>query len=135
MPRAMWWACVVAAFAATAWAGASWTIGDVSLSCAKTAETGAWFSCGDRAFDVLGIWPLVGVGLLLALPPVVAALTKRQWVSWLAVAALVGLSIAGLANWATTSYWSVLYVAAPLAIVGSVAAMFQRTAPPEGVRP
>lgn len=93
---------------------------EVSLSCSKIGESQSWFRCEDRLVDVLGIWPLVGLGLLLVLPPVVAALAMRRWVSWLVVAVLVGVAIAGLANW--TSLWGSLLFAVLLAALGAVAA-------------
>jgi hypothetical protein len=93
---------------------------EVSLACSKTGESGSSFRCDDHIVHVLGAWPLIGLGLLLATPPVVAALAMRKWVSWLAVAALVGLSIAGLANW--SSFWGSLLFAVPLAALGLVAA-------------
>ena len=90
------------------------------------------FRCDDRIVHVLGVWPLFGLGLLLAAPPVVAALAMRKWVSWFAVAALVGLAIAGLVNWAYTSYWGLLLFAVPLAVLGSIVATFQRAVPRPG---
>lgn len=129
MTRAIWWALAVVAFAFSVWAGASSSMADFSLECSKIGESRSSYQCDDRAVDVLGVWPLVVVGLLLATPPVVAALAIRKWVSWCAVAALVGLSIAGLENWASISYWRLLFIAVPLAILGSIIAAFQRTAP------
>ncbi len=129
MTKALWWALAVVALAFTVWVGASSSMADFSLECSKIGESRSSYQCDDRAVHVLGVWPLVGVGLLLATPPVVAASALRKWVSWCAVAALVGLSIAGLANWASTSYWSLLVIAVPLAILGSIIAAFQRTAP------
>ena len=97
---------------------------EVSFACSKTGESGSSFRCDDRIIHVLGVLPLIGLGLLLATPPVVAALAVRKWVSWLAVAALVGLSIAGLANW--TSFWGSLLFAIPLTALGSVATVMQK---------
>ncbi len=97
--RALWWVCLVAALAFTVWVGVSWTMAEVSLECSKVGESGSSFRCDDRIVHVLGVWPLVGLGLLLATPPVVAVVAMRKWVSWFAVASLVGLSIAGLAKW------------------------------------
>jgi hypothetical protein len=124
--RAVWWALAVAALAFTADVGTSSSMAEVSLSCSKIGESQSSFRCDDRIVHVLGVWPLVGLGLLLATPPVAAALAMRKWVSWFAVAALVGLSVAGLVNWASTSYWGLLLFAVPLAVLGSVAATFQR---------
>lgn len=124
MSRAVWWASMGAALAFTMWVGTSWTMAEVSLACSKTGESGSTFRCDDRIIHVQGVWPLIGLGLLLATPPAVAALAMRKWVSWLAVAALVGLSVAGLANWA--SFWGSLLFAVPLAALGSVAAVLQK---------
>lgn len=75
MSRAVWWALALAALAFTADVGTSWSIAEVSLSCSKIGESQSYFRCDDRIVHVLGVWPLVGLALLLAAPPVVAALT------------------------------------------------------------
>ncbi|MBY4399797.1 ABC transporter permease [Rhodococcus fascians] len=106
---------------------------DVSMACSKIGEGGS-YHCDDRAIDVLGVWPLVAVGLLLATPPAVAALALRQWVSWFAVTTLVVLFIAGIAAVTHDSYWNLLVLALPMAVIGSATAMFQRTAPDGGAR-
>ena len=122
--RAVWWALAVVALSFTAWFG-TWPMVDVSLSCSKSGELyleggrSSW-GCTDSIVDVVGLWPLVVLGVVLAVPPVAAALTRRQWVSWLAVAALVGVSIAGLVHW--SSHWMARLFAAPMAAVGLVAA-------------
>lgn len=90
----------MAALVFTADVGTSASMAEVSLECRKIGESRSFFRCDDRIVHVLGVWPLFGLGLLLAAPPVVAALAMRKWVSWFAVAALVGLAIAGLVNWA-----------------------------------
>ena len=123
MSRAVWWASAVAALAITVWVGTS-PMADVSMSCSKFGElylddSRTSFQCDDSIIRVLGVWPLVGLGLLLTTPPVVAASAMRKWVSWLVVAALVGLSVVGMANWA--SYWRVLLFAIPLAALGWIA--------------
>ncbi|MBP2524224.1 hypothetical protein J3A74_003332 [Rhodococcus sp. PvP104] len=132
MWRAVWWTSGVAALAFVAWVGSSWSMSEVSLSCAKTGESQSSFRCDDRIVHALGIWPLFGLGLLLTAPPMAAALAARMWVSWLAVAALVSLSIIGLANW--SSYWGLLAFAAPLAVLGLLAATLQRVGPRPGSR-
>ncbi|MFD1813951.1 ABC transporter permease [Rhodococcus gannanensis] len=132
MSRAVWWASVVAALAITLWVGNSPMV-DVSMSCSKSGELylddgrTSSFQCDDSITRVLGIWPLVGLGVLLTTPPLVAALAKRQWVSWLAVVLLVGLSVAGIVNWA--SYWRVLLFAVPLAAFGWTAIVVQQAGP------
>ncbi|WP_249305331.1 ABC transporter permease [Rhodococcus sp. 14-2483-1-1] len=133
MVRSVWWALAVAALAFTAWNGLSLTMFDVSMACSKIGEGGS-YHCDDRAIDVLGVWPLVVVGLLLATPSAVAAIAMRQWVSWFAVATLVVLLIAGIASVTHDSYWNLLVLALPMAVIGSITAMFQRTAPGCGAR-
>ena len=128
----MWWALAVVAVAVTASDGTSMAMGDMSLSCSKIGEGGSFYQCDDRAIDVLGVWPLVWVVLLLAAPLVVAALAMREWVSWVAVAALVGLSLAWLQLWAAPSFWYLLIYAVPLAALGAVAATFQPITPRPG---
>lgn len=133
MLRSVWWALAVAALAFTAWNGLSLTMFDVSMACSKIGEGGS-YHCDDRAVDVLGVWPLVAVGLLLATPPAVAALALRQWVSWFAVTTLVVLFIAGIAAVTHDSYWNLLVLALPMAVIGSATVMFHRTAPDGGAR-
>lgn len=105
------------------WVGASWSMGEVSLSCSKIGESQATFSCSDRIVHVLGFRPLIGLALMLAVPLLVASLVMQKWVTWAAVAALGILTVIGLLNW--TSYWKLLLFAAPLAVIGSVVASFQ----------
>ncbi|QCB52642.1 ABC transporter permease [Rhodococcus sp. PAMC28707] len=100
---------------------------DVSLECSKIGESRSSYRCEDRIVDVIGVWPVVGLGLLLTAPPLVAAVAMRQWVSWLAVAILVGVSIIGLINW--SSYWGELLSAVPLVVLGSVAAALHKSRP------
>ena len=126
MVRSVWWAMAVAALALTAWNGLSLTMLDVSMSCAKTAA-GVSYQCSERAVDVLGVWPLVVVGLLLASPPAIAAIAMRKLVSWIAVGALVVLFIAGVMLVTYDSYSDLLILALPMTVVGSVTAMLQRT--------
>ncbi len=99
---------------------ATLTMMDVSLSCAKVGEGGSEYRCDDWTVSVLGVWPLLGVCLLLAGPAALAAVVARQTVSWLSVASYLGLTIVGLMNVTTTSYLSLLVVSFPLALVGAV---------------
>ncbi|MCZ4520737.1 ABC transporter permease [Rhodococcus ruber] len=133
MLRSVWWALAVAALAFTAWNGLSLRMFDVSMACSKIGEGGS-YHCDDRAIEVLGVWPLVVVGLLLTTPPAVAAIALRQWVSWFAVATLVVLLIAGVVFVTSDSYSNVLVLALPMAVVGSITALFQRTAPGDEAR-
>ncbi|UNQ37589.1 ABC transporter permease [Prescottella equi] len=124
MSRTVWWAAALAALTITVWVATTSSMADISMSCAKIGESGSSFRCDDSIVDVLGVWPLVGLGLLLGTPPAVAALSMRRWVSWLMVAVLAGLSIAGLVNW--SSFWGSLLFAVPLAALGCVATVLQR---------
>ncbi|MGV8875534.1 MAG: ABC transporter permease [Rhodococcus sp. (in: high G+C Gram-positive bacteria)] len=119
MSRAIWWftAVVAVAFGASVWTSGS--MGDVSLECSKIGESRSYYRCEDRIVDTLGVWPVIGLGLLLAAPPVFAASVMRKRVSWTAVALLVGISMAGLMNW--YSFWGSLLAAVPLVVLGSAA--------------
>ncbi|OZC75370.1 hypothetical protein CH251_10295 [Rhodococcus sp. 06-462-5] len=110
------------------WDANSLTMFDMSMSCSKIGEGGT-YECGDRAIDVLGVWPLIGVGLLLATPPAVAAIAMRKSVSWFAVVVLLGLFVTGLFRITSDSYTRLLIFALPLAVIGSVITAFQRTVP------
>lgn len=134
MVRSAWWVLAVAAVALTAWNATSLTMFDMSMSCSKIGE-GSSYQCSDRAIDVLGVWPLVGVGLTLASPPVVAAIALRKWVSWLAVAVLVSLFVAGVLRITADSYTRLFIFALPMAVLGSIIAAFQRTVPRPTVGP
>ncbi|WP_407727522.1 ABC transporter permease (plasmid) [Rhodococcoides fascians] len=131
MARSVWWALAVAALTFTVWNAASLKMLDVSMACSKVGESSS-YQCGDRAIDVLGVWPLVGVGLLLATPPAVAAIAMRKSLSWLAVIVLLGLFVAGLLSVTSDSYLQLLIFALPIAAVGAITAPFQRTVPRPG---
>lgn len=131
MARSVWWALAVAALVFTAWNAASLKMLDVSMACSKIGESSS-YQCGDRAIDVLGVWPLVGVGLLLATPPAAAAIAMRKSVSWLAVIILLGLFVVGLLSVTSDSYLQLLIFALPIAAVGAITAPFQRTVPRPG---
>lgn len=126
MSRTIWWALAVAVLPFTVWNAMSLRMFDVSMSCAKIGESGS-YECGDRAIDVLGVWPLIALGLLLATPPLVAAIAMRKSVSWLAVTVLIGLSIAGVLLVPRSSYWSLLVFALPMAALATIAAACQPT--------
>ena len=126
MARSVWWALAVAALAFTAWNATSLTMLDVSMACSKIGESRS-YQCGDRVIDVLGVWPLVGVGLLVATPPAVAAIAMRKSASWLAVAVLLGLFVVGVFRITTDSYLNLLIFALPMAVLGAITATFQPT--------
>lgn len=109
MVRASWWALAAIATAFSLWFGATATMADVDMGCAKVAESGADFRCDHRVSDVMGAWPLLGLGFLLATPPVVAAVAGRMWVSCVAVVVLIAVTAVGLANW--THFWGTLLFA------------------------
>ncbi|ETD34158.1 hypothetical protein W823_03615 [Williamsia sp. D3] len=125
--RAVWWGMALTA-SVYAIAMSMEPVAGVSLSCSKTGVLGldgdrSSLQCGDSLVNVLGVWPLVQLGMLLTIPPVLAALVMRRWMSWLVVATFVALTFIGVANWA--SFWVSLWIAAPMAIVGLVAATVQ----------
>ncbi|MDJ0360648.1 ABC transporter permease [Rhodococcus sp. H29-C3] len=124
--RSVWWALAVAALAFTLWDATSVTMLDMSMACSKVGESSS-YQCGDRAIDVLGVWPLVGVGLLMATPPAVAAIAMRKSVSWLAVVVLLGLFVVGVFRITTDSYSKLLIFALPMAVLGAITAMLQPT--------
>ena len=120
MVRAAWWVLAVIALAFSIWFAVTGTMADVDLGCAKVAEGGAAFECGDRITDVLGIWPPVWLGISLVAPSAVAG---RVWASGAATVALIVAGIVGLANW--TGFWGTLLVALPLAALGAFVTFIQ----------
>ena len=133
--RLVWWVLAVAAVGLAAWAGGS-PVSGMSLSCSKTGvfdDGQTSVQCDDSMVQVFGVWPLVLLGLLLVIPPVMAAMAMRWWVSWLVVAAFVGLLFVGLLNW--TSFWGLLLIAVPLAVVGFLVAVVQLIAHLVDARP
>lgn len=125
--RASWWILAIAAVALTLWIGSS-PIGDVSMSCGKIGELKLSgvpqnAQCSDSIWQVLGVRPMAFLGLSMTIPLVVAALAMRMWASWLAVVALLTVSIGGLVNWAT--YWGILLAAFPLAGIAFLLALVQ----------
>ena len=120
MVRAAWWVLAVIALAFSIWFAVTRTMADVDLGCAKVAEGGAAFECGDRITDVLGIWPPVWLGISLVAPSAVAG---RVWASGAATVALIVAGIVGLANW--TGFWGTLLVALPLAALGAFVTFIQ----------
>ncbi|MFW0795090.1 hypothetical protein AAFP30_14860 [Gordonia sp. CPCC 205515] len=121
--RAAWWILAGLAAVFTVWE-AGQPVGTVSLSCAKSGtlyESGvrSGATCDDSMIDALGVWPLIQLGVLLAVAPVVAAVCIRVWVSWLACAALAVLAGFGLGHWA--GFWILLLLAgAPMTVVALV---------------
>ncbi|MGZ8177403.1 ABC transporter permease [Williamsia sp. SKLECPSW1] len=98
------------------------TIGATDLGCSKTGTPGRdGFSCADPITDLVGWWPFVAMGLLLAGPPVIAAVARRVWVSWLVVVCLVAVGVWGVGHW--TGEWSTLILGLPLAVLGAAVAV------------
>lgn len=123
--RAAWVALGVLALAFALWNAfepAGWS----SMSCGKIGELdepgvrpGA--TCDDPVWSAYGVWPPVTLGVLLSAAPLVAVLVMRWWVSWIAIAALAGLTVYGLAHW--TGFWGLLMVGgAPMTIAAIVIA-------------
>lgn len=128
MVRAVWWVLAAAAVLVTVWSAHSLTMFDMSTACSKIGES-SFYRCGDRAVDVLGVWPLVGVGAVLAAPPAAAAVAMRKSVSWFAVAALAALFVVGVLRITHDSYSNQFLFALPLAVVGAITAAFQTAGP------
>ncbi|PYE15968.1 hypothetical protein DFR67_109196 [Williamsia limnetica] len=134
--RVVWLGLAVVAVLFTVWTALS-PAGGVSLSCSKSGQLGlegsrAALNCDDSIVRVFGVWPLVQLGQLLAIPPAVAALVMKRWVSWLVVLTFLVLAFVAVANW--TSFWVSLSFAVPMAAVGLVAASVQHIVPPAGPR-
>lgn len=117
-------------------AGAVWVAGlpvsDISMSCRKAGEL--WLDgaplgadCSDSIVSVIGYGPPVGLGLLLAAPPLLAAVAMRRWVSWLAVVLLLILTFVGLTHW--SDFWGHLMGAFPLAAAALVLAVLPIESP------
>ncbi|OPX17219.1 hypothetical protein B1964_00750 [Gordonia sp. i37] len=123
--RCLWCVIAVGALAFVIWA-AYQPVGFVSLGCGKGGvleETGTrpGATCADTAFSALGPWPLIQLGLALALPPIVAAIVMRCWVSWLVVPVILVVAFVGLANWAF--FWGLLTLAGvPMAVLSLIIA-------------
>lgn len=126
--KVLWWGLALVAVAFAVGVAMS-PVGDVSLACSKSGDLGlgdgqASWQCDDSIVDVLGFWPLVQLGLVLALPPVVAAVTMRRWVAWLVAMAFVVLTLVGIANW--SGFWISLWFAIPMGIASAVIALVQQ---------
>ncbi|WP_207841916.1 ABC transporter permease [Williamsia soli] len=116
----------------TVWTAMS-PAGGVSLSCSKSGQldlegSRAALQCDDSIVRVEGVWPLVQLGQLLAIPPAVAALVMRRWVSWLVVFTFLVLTFIAVANW--SSFWVSLGFAVPMFAVGLLAASVQQILQP-----
>ncbi|MCZ4553136.1 ABC transporter permease [Gordonia rubripertincta] len=130
--RIVWWGLAAAAVVFTVWTAMS-PAGGVSLSCSKSGQldlegSRAALQCDDSVLRVVGVWPLVQLGQLLAIPPAVAALVMKRWVSWLVVATFVVLTFIAVANW--SSFWVSLGFAVPMFAIGLLAASAQHIVQP-----
>ncbi|RPA59460.1 hypothetical protein EF294_13310 [Gordonia oryzae] len=123
--RCLWCLLAACALAFVIWA-AYQPVGFVSMGCGKGGvleETGTrpGATCEDSTFSALGPWPLIALGLALAVPPIGAAFVMRCWVSWLVVPAMLVVSFVGLANWAF--FWGLLTLAGvPMAVLSLIIA-------------
>ncbi|WHU46687.1 hypothetical protein QNM97_22360 [Gordonia sp. L191] len=123
--RCLWCVLAVGALAFEIWA-AFQPVGFVSMGCGKgnvLEETGTrpGATCEDSTFSALGPWPLIQLGLALAVPPIVAAIVMRRWVSWLVVPVMLVVSFVGLAHW--TFFWLLLTLAGvPMAVLAIIIA-------------
>lgn len=99
---------------------------EVSSTCSKGGSpdefgAAAHATCQDSTATAFGVVSLVQLGLLLTVPPIVAGLVMRWWVSWLMVAVLAGLSIVGVLG--ANGFWvGLLIVGAPVTALGVVTA-------------
>ncbi len=116
--RAAWCLLAFAAVVFALWQAFE-PIESVDLGCAKgslfAGDGSQTHSCDDPIWAVEGVFPLLELGVVLAIPPTVAALAMRVWVSFMAVAALVALAAVGLGHWA--GFWILLLLGGvPMAI-------------------
>lgn len=105
--------------ASSAWAPVS----EVSLSCAKTGvyDDETVVRCGDPIAQVFGVWRLTMLGVLLAGPPAIAAISARRSVSWTVIAMMTVVGLTGVVMW--TSFWKLLIIALPLAVLALAAVL------------
>ncbi|SIS21705.1 hypothetical protein SAMN05445060_3818 [Williamsia sterculiae] len=123
--RSGWVALAFITLVVTIGAGLS-DVSHISLSCSKTGrfnDRGAadGVSCSDSIVSVVGVGHLVALAVLLVLPPLPAAFTRRNGVGWLVVVGYIVVAVAGLTQW--SGFWGLLLLAAPLAIVATVIAL------------
>ncbi|MFT3661115.1 MAG: hypothetical protein QM809_06860 [Gordonia sp. (in: high G+C Gram-positive bacteria)] len=80
-------------------------------------------SCESSTDQVLGVWSLLGVGLVLIGPPLVAALAMRIRVSWLAVVGLGAAALLGGVHMSEST--SMLRFAGPMLLFALVVTLVQ----------
>lgn len=129
--RAAWLLLGLLAAVGAAWI-ASAPVSDIDMACRKMGELAldgapAGASCSDSIVSVIGYWPPVALGLVLAAPPLLAAAALRRWMSWLAVVLLLILSFVGLTHW--SDFWGYLMGAFPMAVAAAVLAALQISSP------
>ncbi|OBC05325.1 MULTISPECIES: hypothetical protein [unclassified Gordonia (in: high G+C Gram-positive bacteria)] len=120
--RVAWLAMAVAALGYAVACGFM-PVGEVTVSCGKSGELSvagahAGATCEDSIFAALGPRRLIEMGVLLASPPLIAAVALRVWVSWLVVPAMAVLVFVGVANWA--DFWLLLSLGALVLLVASI---------------
>ena len=123
--RAVWIALALLVVAVTIWVDTSPMSTVMGSSCGPEGVIpfgrvpgSTW--CDDSVLHVMGVWPPVGLGLLLATPLMLAAVAMLRSVSWSVVVAFGILSFVGVANWAT--FWGQLMLAIPLTAIAVVVA-------------
>ena len=122
------WAVLAAAWVALTWWVSSWNGWAVAMSCGKSGELyfpGARSdaTCDDSMLATIGWWPLLGLGVVVAAPLLIAAIAARSWVSWLVVQYLLVLCVIGLMNW--TGFWGFLLYVVPMVIAAALIAVIQ----------
>lgn len=95
-------------------------VSEVSMGCSKIGEFGGDTNvqCSDPIVEVFGVWRLALLGVLLSVPPLIGAVSRRRSMWWGTIVALVAVGSTGLFMW--TSFWVLLLVAFPLAAVGAL---------------
>lgn len=93
-------------------------VADLSSTCSKGGQPDefgaqAGSTCRDTTVAAFGVAHLIRLGVPLTVPPIVAGLVMRWWVSWLTVAGLGGLSLIGVLG--VNAFWvGLLVVGAPV---------------------
>lgn len=104
-------------------------VADLSSTCAKGgqpdefgAQAGA--TCRDTTVAAFGVGHAIRLGVLLTVPPIIAGLVMRWWVSWLTVAVLACLSLIGVLG--VNGFWvGLLVVGAPVTSLAVIVAAVQ----------
>ncbi|WP_018180326.1 hypothetical protein [Jongsikchunia kroppenstedtii] len=119
MFRLFWLLLAGAAVALAMWAG-TWP----AEQCGPIPGGDLPERCSASNVRVLGVWPVIGLGVALVMPAAVAAAVMRISASWLAVAAYGVMPFVGIFNW--WNYWGTLLCAIPLFLLGALFAFLQQ---------